>query len=618
MFFPTSDGGSQNESGNSRLLFLVIFISVSFFLLLGRLFVLQVESGDKYLEKSQRVIRKVVTFSAPRGEMFERYFKDREHSKNIVSNSTNLVLVAIPTDFSKNELNEKTTLLEKALNRPTGSLTAKIPADKLHSNEEIILIDKLSPEELTILADYHFIFMNFIIKQNTTRWYNMANAASHVTGYIGLPTPEDIKAGFKSNQWVGKNGLEKQYDDILKGEDGEIVQIKTATGDMEEQKVFKNFIPGNNLVLTLDMELQNLAWASLGEKQGAVVVIKPATGEILAMVSKPDYDPNILISNNNESRNQHLEYIKNQFAEINRSITTKYPPASTFKPLVAVAAMEEKQVPASESYFCPGHFTIKSSYQNLPDSTFHDWAAHGENNIVGALAQSCSVYFYKLGQKIGAQPMIRYAKYFMLDQPTGIDLPGEITGFIPTPAWKEKQFKQRWFDGDTVNLSIGQGFIETTLMGMVNFFSAIATGGVVYKPHMVRQVLYAENDEVKENIQRSVLYELPISATTLTTVQAGLRQVVLSGTASGLFNRAELMPIAGKTGTVQTRSERFKNRTQHAWFIGYGPFQGDVEKSIVVGVIVEYGITGSSGAAPVAYDIFNAWTRRLQTGNKLD
>jgi penicillin-binding protein 2 len=618
MIFSTKDGGAQNESGNSRLFFIIVLIVVCFAVLLIRLFVLQVESGDKYLEKSQRVIRKVVTFSAPRGEMFERYFKDREHAKNIVSNSTNLVLVAIPTDFLKDELIEKTILLEKALSRSTGSLTGKIPLDKLRSNEEIILIDKLTPQEMTILADYHFIFMNFIIKQNTSRWYNFANSASHVTGYIGLPSPEDIKAGFKSNQWTGKNGLEKQYDNILKGEDGEIVQIKTATGDMEEQKVFKNFIPGNNLVLTLDMELQNLAWASLGDRQGAIVVIKPATGEILAMVSKPDYDPNILISNNNELRNQHLEYIKNQFAEINRSISTKYSPASTFKPLVAVAAMEEKQVTMSETYFCPGYYTIKSSYKNLPDSTFHDWAAHGENNIVGALAHSCSVYFYKLGQKIGAQPIIRYSKYFMLDQITGIDLPGEIAGFIPTPEWKEKQFRQRWFDGDTVNLSIGQGFIETTLMEMINFFSAIATGGVVYKPHLVKQVLYAENDEVKENIKRSVLYELPISATTLNTVQAGLRQVVISGTASGLFNRSDLMPIAGKTGTVQTRSERFQNRTQHAWFIGYGPFQGDIDKSIVVGVFVEHGITGSAGAAPVAYDIFNAWTKRLKTGNKLD
>ncbi|MDH4262515.1 MAG: penicillin-binding protein 2 [Spirochaetia bacterium] len=618
MIFAANESSSQNDTGNARLVFIVIFIFVTFVLLLMRLFVLQIESGDKYLEKSQRVIRKVVTFSAPRGEMFERYFKNRENAKNIVSNSTNLVLVAIPTDFEKEKLLEKTALLEKALNLPANSLTSKIPLDKLNSNEEIILIDKLTPQEMTILADYHFMFMDFIIKQNTTRWYNFANAVSHVTGYIGLPSPQDIKAGFKSNQWVGKNGLEKQYDDILKGEDGEIVQIKTATGDMEEQKVFKNFIPGNNLVLTLDMELQNLAWASLGDKRGAIVVIKPSTGEILVMASKPDYDPNILISNNNDLRNQHLEYIKNQFAEINRSITTKYPPASTFKPLVALAAMEEKQVSMSETFFCPGSFTIKSSYQNLPDSTFHCWAAHGENNIVTALANSCSVYFYKLGQKIGAQPIIRYSKYFMLDQTTGIDLPGEIAGFIPTPEWKEKQFRQRWFDGDTVNLSIGQGFVETTLISMVDFFSAIATGGVVYKPHLVKQVLYAENDEVKEDIKRSVLYELPISTTTLNTIQAGLRQVVISGTASGLFNRDYLMPIAGKTGTVQTRSERFQNKTQHAWFIGYGPYQGDIEKSIVVGVIVEYGVTGSAGAAPVAFDIFNTWSRRLKTGNKLD
>jgi len=618
MFFSTGESGGQQEAGNFRVFFLIALVAFSFFALLARLYYLQVASGEKYLVKSQRVIRKVVTFSAPRGEMFERFFKNREESKSIVSNSTHLVLVAIPSDFDNNELIEKTKLLEKALGRPEDSLVAKIPQDKLNSNEEIILIDNLTPRDMTIISDYYLSFMNFIIKQNTIRWYNFANKTSHITGYIGLPSPADIRAGVKSNQWVGKNGLEKQYDDILKGEDGEIVQIKTATGDMEEQKVFKNFTPGNNLVLTIDMDLQNIATAAMEGRQGSVVVIKPSSGEILAMVSKPDYNPNILISNDNELRSKHLAYMNSEYAEINRAITTKYPPASTFKPLVAIAAMEEKQVLRHETYFCPGKFVIKSSYQNLPDSTYHCWAAHGEMDMISALANSCSVYFYKLSQKTGAAPIIRYAKYFMLDKATNIDLPGEITGFIPSPEWKEKQYRQRWFDGDTVNLSIGQGFIETTLMEMANFYSAIATGGIVYQPHLVKEILYAENDEVKEKIDKKVLYELPISGTALKTIQTGLRQVAVSGTASNLMNRPYLMPVAGKTGTVQTRSERFKNKTQHAWFIGYGPFQGDLDKTIVVGVIVEYGVAGAVGAGPIARDIFHAWTLRLQSGNKLD
>lgn len=613
----SSQDGSSPESSNKPFLFGIVIVLLSFFALSFRLFQLQVEDGIKYREKSQRVIRKVVAFAAPRGEFFERYFKDRENARTIVSNSTNLVLVAIPTDFEEGELVKKTALLEKAINRPTGSLLARIPKEKMHSNEEIILVDDLTPADMTILADYHLIFMNFIVKQNTQRRYDYGNIASHVTGYIGLPSREDIKEGVKSNQWVGKNGLEKQYDSVLRGEDGEIVQIRTAMGDMDEQKVFKNFVPGNNLVLTLDMDLQSLAWASLGDKKGAIVVIKPSSGEILAMVSKPDYNPNILISNS-DFRTQHLEYIKTEFAEINRSISTKYSPASTFKPLVALAAMEEKPVLIHETFFCPGSFTIKSSYQNLPDSTFHCWAAHGEMNIVTALANSCSVFFYKLGQKIGPQPIIRYTRYFMLDKLSGVDLPGEIAGFIPTPEWKEKHFKQRWFDGDTVNLSIGQGYIETTLLGMVDFFSAIASGGIVYKPHLVKEVRYAENDELKEKIKPQVLYELPISGPTLNTIRAGLRQVVVSGTASAVFNKPYLMPIAGKTGTAQTMSVRFDIKSQNAWFIGYGPFQGDLDKNIVVGVIVEKGISGASGAAPVAEAIFNAWTKRLQSGERLD
>ena len=201
----------------------------------------------------------------------------------------------------------------------------------------------------------------------------------------------------------------------------------------------------------------------------------------------------------------------------------------------------------------------------------------------------------------------------MLNKVSNIDLPAEISGFVPSPEWKEQKMNLKWFDGDTVNLSIGQGFIETTLLGMVNFYSALAMNGVVYKPHLVKEIRFAENDESRQSITPEILYEIPISKNTLKHIRTGLKAVTETGTARGVFRSRKLPLFAGKTGTVQTRSEdRFANKTQHAWFIGYGPTNQPPEKQLVIGVFVELGVAGSVGAAPAARDIYKLWVNKMQ------
>ncbi|MCB1145392.1 MAG: penicillin-binding protein 2 [Leptospiraceae bacterium] len=595
-----------------RTIIMTVFIGIGFASLLLRLVQLQAIEGEVYLEKSQRVIRKVAPLIAPRGELFDRNYESRENAVYLTSNSSTLNLIAIPSHFSRGELITSTRLLERALALPANSLVSRVTEAKIRSNEEIILIENLNPQQHSILADYYLNFSRFIVRQSTQRNYPFGPAAAHVTGYIGPPSRSDIDNGIRSYQLVGKNGLEAFYDSILRGEDGEIVQIRTAVGEVEEQKVFRNFIPGNNLVLTIDGDMQNVAYKALGDKTGAIVALMPATGEIIALVSKPEFDPNILTGLDRELRSQHIVEIQQNKAELNRAISTKYPPASTFKTLVALAALEERRFDPGNSFKCPGKFVLKSSYRGLPDTVFNDWAVHGTNDLISAIAKSCSVYFYELGYKIGAEPIIKYSRYFHLDDKSEIDLPAEINGFVPSPAWKEKAHDLRWFDGDTVNLSIGQGFIETTLIGMVNMYAGIANDGVVYRPHLVRQIRYADNDEIKESIRPEPLFELPIARTTLETVKTGLREVVVRGTARGVLGYPGMMPIAGKTGTVQTRSnDRFANSTQHAWFIGYGPFDGPRDQMLLIGVFVERGIGGSVGAAPVARDMFIKWAQKL-------
>lgn len=597
----------------ARLIVTIVFVLLILSVFIVRLFYLQLQNGDVFYEKSQRVIRKVTPLVAPRGEIFDRYYRGFDQSTPIVTNATRLDLIAIPSHFSRKELFDTVRQLERALGKTSDSLVEKITDQKLQKNDEILLIEGLTQRDHTILADYYISFSKLIIRQNTNRIYHLGESGAHITGYTGPPTRKDLEKGVKPYQQVGKNGLEAEYEPILRGEDGEVIQIQTARGSIEEQKVFREFSPGNNLILTIDSEMQKIAYRSLGEKKGAIVVLKPATGEVLTMVSTPSFDPNVMISGDSGQRKTMLKFMSSERAELNRAISAKFPPASTFKPLVALAALEENRVKPSQTYHCPGKFVLKSSYKGLPDATYYDWGVHGTDNMVEAITESCSVYFYQLGYHIGPSPIIKYSRYFQLDKKTGIDLPAEIEGFVPSPLWKEKQFNQRWFDGDTINLSIGQGFIETTLIGMTNFFAAIANNGIVYRPHLVKEVRFAENDELKEKVEPKVLYELPIARSSLEVIRAGLRGVTTTGTASWVFKNPAIMPVAGKTGTVQTRSaERFASSTQHAWFIGYGPFEGNPEDLIVVGVFVEHGIGGSVGAAPVARDVFLYWSNHLR------
>ena len=352
-------------------------------------------------------------------------------------------------------------------------------------------------------------FADFIVEQSIKRIYVYGDMFSHITGYIGPPSKNDVKAGIKKYQEVGKNGIESTYDSILRGVDGEIVQLRNAPGLIEEERVLKNFSSGNNLVLTVDPQMQKIAWKSMGEKTGAVIVIRPSNGEVLTLASKPGYDPNILVSPDKKIRSKHLTYMRKTKSELNRAISTKYPPASALKTLVALAGLEENRISESQYFYCPGKFVLKSNYAGYPDTTFHCWKEHRGNRLIPAIAHSCSAYFYQLGYRLGSEPILKYARYFGFDKISNIDLPNEIPGFIPSPLWKEKTYNQRWFDGDTINLSVGQGFIETTLIGLVNFYAGLAMNGIVYKPHLIKEIRYTETDTVKESTRPQIINELP-------------------------------------------------------------------------------------------------------------
>ena len=595
-----------------RLIFFLFVVGFVFSILWLRIIEIQVFEGEQYYKKSQRVIRRVLPIAAPRGEVYDRFHTKRDRSNPVIKNDTTLNLIAIPSHFKGNELIQKTIQLEKILKLPQGSLESKINYTDRTKNKKIVLIKNLTSRQHTLLADFYLTFINFIVEQSVKRIYVQKGVLSHITGYIGPPSTNDVKRGIKKYQEVGKNGLESYYDSILRGTDGEMVQIKNAPGVIQEEKVLKNFRSGDNLILTIDSRMQKIAWDSLDNKTGAVIVLRPSNGEVLSLVSKPGYDPNILVSPDKEMRKEHLSYMTETKAELNRAISTKYPPASAFKTLVALAGLEENRVAPSQYFYCPGKFVLKSTYVGLPDTTFFCWGTHRGNKLVSAIAHSCSAYFYQFGYKLGAEPILKYARYFGLDKTSGIDLPNEITGFIPSPLWKEKTYNQRWFDGDTVNLSIGQGFVETTLIGLVNFYAALVTNGVIYRPHLVKEIRYSENDFLKELVQPQIINELPLSRENILAIKEGLKGVTSYGTARRLFYK---MFVAGKTGTVQIRSDKRFDPEQHAWFIGYGPYSRAINEMIVIGVFVEKGGSGSYGAAPIAREIFRYWLSNIDKYN---
>ncbi len=597
-----------------RLSIVLVSIVLLFFLFVVRLVDLQLLQGEKYYQLSQRVIRTIVNLEAPRGEVFDRHYTTSKSESLLIKNIIKLQLSIIVSPSTLSQIMEQTSNLEHLLKSEPGSLLSKIKRIKnqTHKEYKVVLIEDLQPKEHTIIADYYLNFPNFVVEHSIQRHYTYGSQASHITGYIGPPTKSDIKAGRSASyQSIGKSGIEKYYDALLRGEDGEIIQIKTASGNVQEQQVFKDFYPGNNLVLTIDAKMQTVASRAMQDYVGALVVLHASTGEILAMVSKPDYDPNILISPGSKIRQQHLHKMKSQKSELNRAISTKMPPASTFKPLVALVALEENRIQPSKKYFCPGKFTLKSSYPGLPDTTFFCWARHGSNHLVSALAYSCNSYFYQLGYWLGAEPIIKYAKYFKLHETLGIDLPYEIPGFVPSSLWKEKHFKQRWFDGDTINLSIGQGFIQTTLIGMVSLYASIMNGGIMYKPHLLKEVRYPDRDYVKTSIKPEVINELPLTKESIQIIREGLSGVVSYGSASKVFRKQDgtTIPILGKTGTVQIHSKKRHDVNQHGWFIGYGP-KDNIQNAIVVGVFIEAGISGSYTAAPVSRKIFDYWFKK--------
>jgi penicillin-binding protein 2 len=385
--------------------------------------------------------------------------------------------------------------------------------------------------------------------------------------------------GYTPGDTFGKSGIEKQYDQILRGTEGKRFRVVDARErhmtDDEERVVPPQ--PGLNIVLTIDRRIQRLCEKALGQRNGAVVVLKPSTGEILALVSYPTFDPNRFFSPDAADYFTKLS-VTPSFPFYNRAIQAVYPPASAFKVVMTAAIADDGSIPINRAVRCAGKL-------EFGDRVFNCWEkkGHGYQDLMGALAQSCDVYFFTMGNELGVDRILSYAREFGVGSLTGIDLPEERSGLLPTPEWKERTKHMKWLGGDTLNLAIGQGFVTLSPLQMADMVALVVNEGTVFRPHLLKETRDPVTGQIVTSSRSEALHVSAISHESFRIVQEAMRGVVTKGTASPVLT-TRVVEVAGKTGTSETGTER----QWHSWFAAYGPYRTDnPEERVVVVVMVE-------------------------------
>lgn len=607
------------KSFRNRLYFFMGLIISSQIIFILQLINLQIVNGVENSLKAERFVRKSESLPAARGQVYDRNFISPDISKRsiLVSNSPTLDVVLNYSQLGRNPEKIKKFIIKfyKTLSIPKGYYSKLVNDPKLtykiRRKKPILLLQGISREQHERISIFDNIYKNVLFVTTPRRIYHMGPALAHVTGYVGKPSRRDLKnRDIKSYQLVGKGGIEIQYDEYLRGIDGFRIQKRNSEGHIEEEKIIEHAKMGKNLILTIDKNIQLAAYKALKGYRGTVIALKPGTGEVLAMASNPSFDPNILSGKNKKQRRVHLKKIQKNRSFYNLAIQSKNPPASLFKALVALAALENDykiHFDASYTYKCTGKYVLESLFPGVPDQEFHCWRpkGHGKVNLIEALEKSCSVYFYNLGYKLGPEAILSYARLFHLDKKSNIDIPGERVGFVPTNEWKKRKYGVKWFDGDTINLSIGQGFISTTPIGMSLFYMAILNNGKIFQPYILSEVRNPLNNTIIYKNEPKLKQDVPIKYSTIETIKKGLEAVTHSGTAAYVMRGPDMPEVAGKTGTAQTRRRGLAS-SNHAWFVGYAPVGANPDEQILVTVFVEYGVGGAVGAAPLAKKVIQA------------
>lgn len=595
----------------SRFFWASIFLFVVSGGLLFRLWYVQVFRGEFYRSYSDRNRVKHVEISVPRGVIYDR------HGEVVLGNRPFFDLVYIPqygrdTDTTLRALS---ALLEVPVSRFEKRLRRFRGRPKFLP---VVLKRNLNLHEVSIIDNNRIFLPGIEVKVDARRDYRQ-ELPVHLLGYLRDVDPKTLKKNqdmyednpYVSGDLIGRQGLESRWEPFLRGRRGyRVIQVdafgrkaKEFEGKSLDYSV-KEAIPGSDLELTLDLELQKEVKKAFSGKNGAVVVLDPRTGEILAALSEPGFDPELMQSG--LSRSEFRELTSNPYRPfLDKTTGGAFPPGSVFKPVVALAGLQEGKINMSTTVNCTGSFT-------LGNHTFycHNRHGHGHVNLKKAMMKSCDVYFYQLGVELGVDTIARYAKSLGLGDKLGVKLNMERPGLIPTSDWKQHAFKFPWTVGDTPNVAIGQGYVLMTPIQIASLYSSIANGGHVYRPYIVKQVTnHVGNVEFTQEVDQ-IKFSSIISAENFKLMRGILRSVVMNPEGTGVRSQVPGHSVAGKTGSVQVVSLK-KNRNQtdvsmrwkeHAIFAAFSPVEN---AEVVVAVVSQNDSVGGGGkaAAPVAQKI---------------
>jgi penicillin-binding protein 2 len=583
-----------------RLPFLAAFIILFTLILFIRLWYLQAVKGEYYHDQAESNRIRPVKIRPPRGIIYDR------SGRPIVENVLTFDISLVPEDAQDLDATiKKLSTIVKL--RPESIRAALDDAASVRTKYEPLKIREEAPwDEVAVVEAHQEDLAGAIIEPEHRRHYPYAGLASHQLGYIGKVSPSQRKQEQADiGLLTGQGGLEKVYDRYLRGIAGRRMIQVNAAGKKVKDLGIEEPRPGTDIYLTIDLDAQKAAEEALGDRPGAVVAMEPNSGEILALASHPNYDPNLFprgISPKDWVRltndPTHPLY--------NRAIQSVYPPGSTFKIIVALAGLESGVIKLDEKITCRGY--IKSGKHS-----FRCWkkGGHGAISFHQAVVESCDVYFYTMGERIGWDRIAQYAKNLGYGSLTGIPLPDEKQGLIPTTEWKKERMKEPWYPGDTYINSIGQGFVLVSPIQACQMISAVANGGYFYRPTLLKQTRNRETGAVKvfspERKGRIVL-----DASALEEVRKALTGVVSEPGGTGHAAQSPFATVAGKTGTAQVIAQKVPGRklsgkTQdHAWFIAYAPVD---DPKIAVAVLVEHGGHGGGAAAPVARRVIEEYMK---------
>ena len=580
-----------------RLIAASLCILFVFVLLLLRMVYLQLIKGEEYRRLSETNCVRLKSIKSSRGLIYDK------SGTLLVDNRPSFDLKIVREDAKPVAQTLKN--LSRLIGIPLAELNASIKKTGRSSvYKPIVLKRGISRDQLAIVEAHKFDLPGILIDVEPTRHYIYPKIASHLLGYLGQINRAELGSGkypnVKAGDSIGRYGVEKNFEDYLRGKrGGRQVEVDVKGRVIKVLKIVDP-VPGNDLQLTLDLPLQRFAERLLADQHGSVVALDPSNGDVLAMVSTPSFDQNDFIGGISSKKWKALMDDPGN-PMTNKAIQAEYPPASTYKMITAIAALEEKVIDRHSTTSCPGFY-------QFGNRRYHCWNrhGHGEVDVIESLAESCDVFYYQIGEKLGVDTLAAYAAKCGLGNPTGISLGHERRGLVPTAAWKKEWHRESWQAGETLSISIGQGYNLVTPLQMAVFTAAVANGGRLYRPRVVKEIRKNDGAVVRKN-EPEVIGKLPVSRENLAIVQQGMFETVHGKKGTARKIQIQGIKIAGKTGTAQVfsrkKGEKFENEKlarrfqDHAWFVCYAPAKNP---KIAISVIIEHGEHGSTTAAPVA------------------